>query len=546
MSQLLSRASCCQRILAGVAQLVLVLAVAVGAQHDIHDHSPNSGHRDVYERFQRPQVTYQLHATIDPANGLIKGWMDVSWENQSESKLQSICLDLGFSPYDEETRFDFYDPHYGDSVKNELTAGRATYCWFDSILCRASRLSSAPVMRNNLLLELEIPHGVNPGEKIPLIFFFETKFAEPVDDSVWLRIDEFFPQVAHYDPDYRRGQFLATRSVRATADHPFGQYMISLSVDSSYSIIAPGELLNEKEHFGTFSRAKPEDDTVFVDVTSSLYAFQPDRAYQPEFAGGVKTYHFRLLNGNNFPILLTGGFLLDRTFVDGLPIEIYYRPSEREQFAGRVARLARETLKEQTKDLGEFPYPKLVITSVANDSNSSAVREMISLPGSVSDELDIRRGLILSLSRVWFSDVLPAGYDLFAYARSPVVDEALAASYSELLLSKLPVTDPIGPAERATKWVAVIDESESYSMSMIAGQLALVDSVAAPGSFLRLLKDISTKFRFRIAGMDGINQLLEKQAGEAGLKLLQLQERRSESTRNRVRNRVRKKKKKQD
>lgn len=480
------------------AFLSLSVPSVIRAQHDHGDES-----NSVYERFQKPQVKYLLQAELLPQEGLIRGWMDINWTNLSSDTIRSICLDFGFSPYDDTTRFDFYSVDYANGIKNRLTDGRENYCWLDSVLYQAARLDQPARMRGRSLLELPLPVPIYPGQAGPLSISFETRF-KPIADSsasnsLWLPIPQWFPQVAHYVD----GEWQSTADLEATDDRPMASFAISLSVDSSFHITGSGELMNEKEHFGTLPF--PSGDTVNVDVTSFLFAFTPDIPYRPKFAGGKKSYHFRLLNGNNFPILLSKQFRMDRAQVDGQLIEIVYPPEAAAGWREKVGIEARIALIALSDKLGYYPYPILRIVALPEGEASLGPREMIFLSERISGNSDIRAALTVLMARSWLADFVASGDFGSTLEDFSAYDEALAEVLAEQVIGN-----------SVTGW-------KSHGLSSVEPvKSRLNDLILVVGQekFLTLVTRLSRAHQFRLVSEIEFMNILQKTCGDKGVELI--------------------------
>lgn len=494
---------------------LLVLLVPRGTQsqhgHGLESNSP-------YERFQKPQVKYEIQAEIFPREGLIRGWMDISWTNQSNDTISTICLDFGFSAYDDTTQFDFHTVAYTARAKARLTGDRESYCWLDSVLYQAARLNQPAHMRGQSLVELSLPVPIYPGEAGPLMISFETRF-KPLGDSLavdlfWEMIPQWFPQVAHYVG----GEWQSTIDMEATDDHPMASYAISLSVDSSFQIVGSGELFNEKEHFGTVGY--PSGDTVTVNVTNFLYAYNPDHPYRPKFEGGKKGYHFRLLNGNNFPILLTKQFRMDRASVDAQLIEIVYPSKVAEAWRERVGVEARTVLAGLSKKLGRYPYPILRIVALPEGQVSLGTREMIGLSERIGGNSDIRQALTVLIARSWLADFVLSGNSDAAIDGLFAFDEALTSILAEDVKTGFEGSQTIGPAEMVASSVSGWKLSTPFRIDRVKSMLNDLSLVVGPDKFMALVSELSNKHRFRLVTENDFVKIIEATCGDKGVELI--------------------------
>lgn len=501
----------------GPYALLVLLSLSVpsltSAQHD-HGDEANS----VYERFQKPQVKYQLQAELLPREGLIRGWMDINWTNLSNDTIRSISLDFGFSPYDDSTTFDFHAVTYAGLTRANLTGDRRSYCWLDSVLYQAARLDQPARMSGSSLMELPLPRPIYPGQSGPLAISFETRF-KPIADSaatnsLWLPITQWFPHVALY----ANGRWRSTADLEGTDDHALASYAISLSVDSAFHIIGSGELMNEKEHFGTMR--VPKGDTVNVNVTSFLYAFNPDHPYVPKFEGGKKGYHFRLLNGNNFPILLAKQIRIDRAQVDGQQLEIVYPFSVAAAWRRRVGTEARTAFAALSDKLGHYPYPVLRIVALPEGEGSPGQRELIFLSERIAGNSDIRKALTHLIARAWLADFLnlensdSAQTGFFAY------DEALGLILAEDVKTGFKESGTIGPAEKVSLSVDSWSLSTPFWIDRVKTRLNDLILAVGQKKFLSLVARLSSSHQFRPVSKADFMKIVAETCGDKGLELI--------------------------
>ncbi len=354
--------------------------------------------------FRAPAITYRVNATVFPDSSLIVGSLEIDYDNRTSDTLTEIYLNTGPTGLRPGDSLPLYG---GDSVTcDQMThEGSATgLCCIDSILYEASRLTELPVMIDSESIRIELPSPMPPEDRETFLIAFHRIYTRSVDSITaqhWCVVDQWFPTVA-----VRRDStwYTAGNLPAFDVDGESSQFMVAIDIDSAYTIIAPGELLNEKEHYGTFERSKR--DTVFVDVLSHLFAYAKDRPYTPVFQNGVKQYAFRLANGNNFPIVIARAPMLDRSYEDDLPINVWYGLNLKDLWQRRVAEMARESLSRLKQQLGAFPFPSLNVLP-GHGLEESHYREIMTIPASFGNTGELLVAVENQLARSWFADVYP-------------------------------------------------------------------------------------------------------------------------------------------
>ena len=429
----------------------MIIAVALIAVSGAAQNIPRPSHdaKPFGRPFRAPSITYRVNAAVFPDSSMIVGSLEIDYENRTSDTLTEICLNTGptgLQPGDSL-------PLYGkDSVTCDQMirkAGATGLCCIDSILYEASRLTELPVMIDSESIRISLPSPMPPGD-IDFFLTATTEIYTDSDDSItaenWHILDRWFPTVAVY----RDSTWYTAGSVpEFEVDGEFSQFMVAIDIDSAYTIVAPGEFINEKEHYGTFERSKR--DTVFVDVLSHLFAYAKDRPYTPVFQNGVKQYAFRLANGNNFPIAITRAPMLDRAYEDDLPVNIWYNPNLKDLWQRRVAEIARESLSRLKGRLGSFPFPSLMILPDSGLEHSH-VREIVTIPVSIENADELSVALENQLARSWFTDIYPP-------------TGGLGADFDEGLAYFITLTDRIATFGDSSYSIIENYESQEYDLA---------------------------------------------------------------------------------
>ena len=496
--------------------LTLALYLSTGDAFAQHSHEGKSS--SVFDKYETPQVAYRVQAEVDPVQGTISGWMDISYTNLSADTLRSICLDFSHSPYDDTIQFNFHDTSYQTAFRNRVTLEKGRYCWLDSALYQAAPLSGFARMKGRQLIELPLPAPLNPGEVGPIMVAFKTQF-RPLSDSLtgkscWELIDDWFPQVAHYyDADWH-----PLADMETTSDHPMASYEVSLVVDSAFHLIAPGELVNQKEHYGTLPR--PTGDTIAVDAASFLYAFVPEHPYRPVFANGKKKYFYRLLDGNDFDLLLTNKLQIDLADADGVPIQVIYSERSAPLYRERVAVQARKVTLALMEKYGAYPFPSVTIIALPEGSKTPSARAMIGLIPKLGGNSDIYGALARLVSRSWLADFLPTqkADSLVPFFSS--LDEAFSVITAEDLVTVGSSENTIGPAQMAADNVEGWSLATPFIIERAKARLNELSLVAGRDKFSALIKELAKQHRFRLVNFDEFAAVVNATCGERGMELI--------------------------
>jgi hypothetical protein len=489
---------------------VVFAASVTHAQHD-HSHDKDPVARPLYV----PVVTYTIRAEVFPESSLVKGAMDVEYRNSSADTLREIHFYLGPGSYPVGHELDFYGIGLSNTSDYSSLQPMGPYCRVDSILFRAARLARNPVMVDSSTMRVYLPVALPPGEVAPFVIAFRARLAAPSTrisgSEDWQVATDWIPRVTVY----RKGTWHTGRPDRLlTTDGESARFNVALRVDSSYMLIVPGRLLNEREHYGTFPRNI--GDSVFVDVLRNLHAFGADRAYTPIFESGYREYFFRLQNGNNCPFVIARDVIMDRTQIDQLPIEVYYQGDIAETWGSYVARSARDLVSMYQTRLGSFPYEKLAIVADQDPLGNGGYREMLFVPRAIDDPSLLHTALAVQTARCWFADIHPdsnpadAAFDeglAYYLAISTLHDLLGDEAYRRVLAFERDVFRPLSQANR-------YDGFFENAFKTVPSRLHVLRFVLGDSLLMQVIHRYADEYTFRIPGPRGFERMATVASGD--------------------------------
>ena len=349
-----------------------------------------------------PPLNYLIRASVVPDSALVRGQVDIQYQNLSSDTIKQLYLDLGRSSYPAGMKVDFYGTGAGGVPARGKAGSSRAYTIVDSLLYRAARLDEPPVMITDSIMQLTLPVGIGPGETGELLVLFESRLTKAgrlgVTWDSWFIARRWFPRLAAPEATCD-GRPLV---VGPTIGNGPARYDVMLKIDSSFTLIAPGELLNEKLHYGTFEQA--ESDTVFADVLSHMFAFSKKQTYTPSFESGIKDYYFLLPSGFAFPLVVARDVKLDRAYAGDLPVEVYYPENMAGIIQRRVAKVARRLADKFQQRLGTFPFPKLMVVAQDRSCVLDGVHELIGIGKDESSPRLLYPYLADRIAGCWFGD----------------------------------------------------------------------------------------------------------------------------------------------
>ena len=328
-----------------------------------------------------PPVRYSFRGEVKPESLLVRGLLEVEYRNRTDDSVGEVRFFTGIP---------ILDPH--DTSANTEPPSFA----LDSMLCYGVPLSSSELIVDGLTITAVLPRPLVPGEKAFFIMTFETTL-DPKDASDGVVYTGWYPKAAVY----RDGRwYTPTEGVIGQSVPEFADFAIALKIDSAYSLVYPGELINDREHYGLLPPA--HNDSVYVDIVNQHQQEFAGIKYQPLFESGYKNYYIRSKNDIDFSFVAQKGLIRDRAFVDSLTIEVCYPPELSEVWAGFVAAEAARVTRSLEDKLGTFPYQHLRIASSNAAPTGVDSRQVVILPSDVTDTQLLRTILAVQISQCWY------------------------------------------------------------------------------------------------------------------------------------------------
>jgi|GEM_PF-3450388 len=379
-----------RRILYSIISLALLLAPVAAAQldrgqHHGHDHGPIRGPVHV------PPVAYSFDLQAVPDSALIRGRIEINYRNETTDTLREVQLSAAVPIY-MATRIDSTtgepDSIYANWIAKLPERSRRT-CVLDSLLFRGVPLQSHEIAIKENILTIKLPVEIPPGQRVFLmgtLTSIATTITEPCD---LVELDRWYPSVRRFH-----------EGVWDTLNAELARFNVRLEVDSSWDVGHPGELINDKEHYGLLPDLR--NDSVYVDIVNQYQQSLGGRVYVPEFEGGRKRYTVHVDNALDFPLLFADELLRDRVVVDSVMIEVCYPPELEELWSRGVARIARELIRGSAKALGKPTHRIYRIWPAAFAQDMGMFRSAMTLPAHTLDSSLVYASLADQISRSRF------------------------------------------------------------------------------------------------------------------------------------------------
>ena len=326
---------------------------------------------------------------------------EVSCRNLTDSNLSEIRFDFGLpaiGPYDTTSPHPAAD---GSRESGAHPSSEAAYLRLDSVLFYGVPLLDSELVFNGNRMKACLPTELNPGETGFFLMTYTARVPacpssngkpEPAQFIRW------FPRVC------------ALQDIRAVSDDSLSNlenagepadFTVVLKMDSSWSLAHPGQLFNDKEHYGLLP--PPDNDSVYVDVVNKHQIEYDGRKYVPSFPSGFKEFYIRLRGAADFSFVVSKRLIRDRAYVDSLTIETCYPAEIGSLWAGFVVASVAELVRQYGRWLGRFPRPDLTVSAGPCPAGDHTSATLIVLPESVADSSMLYAMLAVHIADCWFS-----------------------------------------------------------------------------------------------------------------------------------------------
>jgi hypothetical protein len=368
-----------RRNFVAVGLVGIITASAALSQHHTHEHPTVPLHI--------PKIGYTIKAEVVPESLLVRGQMELEYRNFSDDTLSEIYFRLHLN-----------------------THSLNGYCRIDSMLYYGVPLTEDNISIDNAYMKISLPSKLAPEATGFFLIAFESRAASLYASSLdkghdrghYVAFYRWYPCVCPYkDGRWYTDQYIGYD--QSTGEYAL--YNVALQIDSAYSIAHPGQLLNEKEHYGFLP--KGVDDTVYVDLVNKHSLDFGGVRYHPEFPSGYKRYFVRARNAIGFSFVVGPQFIRDRTYRDSLTIEVCYGKGEQKVWGGFVARSARGLIRQYEKWLGKFPHNNLTVVAGEGLEENHRSQQFLVLPTNITDSSLLYATLAVELANCWLSPALP-------------------------------------------------------------------------------------------------------------------------------------------
>ncbi len=266
--------------------------------------------------YWQQRVDYDIDVRVEPEADLITGDMRVTYHNNSPHRLDYFWIQL------EQNLFNPKSLGARAHTPGGILRGRPTFEGGYTIPSIRSGGRDLEFDVYDTLARVELPDPIEPGEvwSYELEWSFEVPpylrrmGAEEVEQGKIFELAQWFPHACNYDDvsGWNTLPYLGTGEFYTN----FGTYTVDITVPSTYTVVATGDLLNESEVLGPIvrerlSQAMASDEPVWIisadEVGDESLLARTD---------GESTWRFRAEDVRTFAFATSDAFLWDACKAD--------------------------------------------------------------------------------------------------------------------------------------------------------------------------------------------------------------------------------------
>ena len=327
-------------------------------------------------RYWQNAASYNIHATLDEKDTVLKGDVTIKYTNNSPDELKYLWLQLDQNLFEPDSRGAATTLVSGDrfDVKGYKKGGY--HIGTVSIIYKGKSYKIDPVITDTRM-QLRLPFAVKPhGDKIDIKVNYWFSIPEYGADrmgrlytknGVIYQLAQWYPRMCVFDavsgwntlPYMGLGEFYCE----------YGDFDYYVTVPADMIVAGSGELQNPAEvltpvQIKRLNEARHSDSTVFI-VKEDEVGLRSTRPTQK----GMQTWHFKMHNTRDVSWTASKAFIWDAARVNfpsgrkGIAMAVYPVESEGYDKYGRSTQYLKQSIEFYSKDYFEYPWNSAVVVA---------------------------------------------------------------------------------------------------------------------------------------------------------------------------------------
>lgn len=327
-------------------------------------------------KYWQNTVNYNIHATLDEKDTLIRGNVTINYTNNSPDELKYVWLQLDQNLFNPDSRGAATTPTSGDrfDVKGYTKGGY--HIQSASVIYKGKTYKIVPVITDTRM-QLRLPFSMKAnGDKIDIKVEYSFSIPEYGADrmgrlytknGVVYQLAQWYPRMCVYDavkgwntlPYMGLGEFYCD----------YGNFDYSVTVPADMIVVGSGDLQNPEQvltqtEIKRLNEARKSDSTVFIIPESEIGA----ASTRPK-KGGMLTWHFKMTNSRDVSWAASKAFIWDAARINfpsgrkGISMAVYPEESKGYKAYGRATQYLKQSVEFYSKTYFEYPWNSAVVVA---------------------------------------------------------------------------------------------------------------------------------------------------------------------------------------
>jgi hypothetical protein len=327
-------------------------------------------------RYWQNAASYNIHATLDEKDTVLKGDVTINYTNNSPDELKYLWLQLDQNLFEPDSRGAATTLVSGDrfDVKGYKKGGY--HIGAVSVIYKGKSYKIEPVITDTRM-QLRLPFAVTPGgDKIDIKVNYWFSIPEYGADrmgrlytknGVIYQLAQWYPRMCVFDavsgwntlPYMGLGEFYCE----------YGDFDYYVTVPADMIVAGSGELQNAAEvltplEIKRLNEARHSDSTVFI-VKENEIGSTSTRPTQK----GMLTWHFKMHNSRDVSWTASKAFMWDAARVNfpsgrkGIAMAVYPVESKGYDKYGRSTQYLKQSIEFYSKTYFEYPWNSAVVVA---------------------------------------------------------------------------------------------------------------------------------------------------------------------------------------
>jgi hypothetical protein len=327
-------------------------------------------------RYWQNVASYNIHATLDEKDTVLKGDVTINYTNNSPDELKYLWLQLDQNLFEPDSRGAATTLVSGDrfDVKGYKKGGY--HIGTVSIIYKGKSYKIEPVITDTRM-QLRLPFAVKPhGDKINIKINYWFSIPEYGADrmgrlytknGVIYQLAQWYPRMCVFDavsgwntlPYMGLGEFYCE----------YGDFDYYVTVPADMIVAGSGELQNAAEvltpvQIKRLNEARHSDSTVFIVKEDEIGLPSTSRAQK-----GMRTWHFKMHNTRDVSWTASKAFIWDAARINfpsgrkGIAMAVYPVESKGYDKYGRSTQYLKQSIEFYSKEYFEYPWNSAVVVA---------------------------------------------------------------------------------------------------------------------------------------------------------------------------------------